>query len=119
MTVNNIFPLQNISDILNQFRQSSYFCTLDLTHGYYLAPLNPDDKEKRTFSMDIGHFQFTRLPQDVKGDPATFQHLMKIALSGLKGMKCFVYLNDVVIYGVSLKDHNHRLVDVLSHFRIF
>lgn len=117
MTVNNIFPLPNISEILDQLGKASYFSTLDLAHGYYQVPMNPKDKEKTAFSTDMGHFQFTRLPQGVKGGPATFQRLMNHVLSGLNGMKCFVYLDDVVIYGVSLEDHNKRLIDILSRFR--
>lgn len=34
---------------------------------------------------------------------------MNTVLTGLQGIKCFVYLDDIVIYGNSLQDHNNKL----------
>jgi hypothetical protein len=39
----------------------------------------------------------------LKGAPATFQRLMTTVLSGIQGIKCLVYLDDVVAYGENLK----------------
>ena len=50
--------------------------------------------------------------------PATFQKLMNSALSGLTGTRCFVYLDDVVIYARSLADHNIKLREVLDRLRM-
>lgn len=117
ITINNIFPLPNITQILDQLGQSNYFSTLDLASGYYQVSMNENDKEKTAFSTSSGHFQFKRMPFGLKGAPGTFQRLMNLVLSGLNGIKCFVYLDDVVVYGVTLDDHNNKLIDVLASFR--
>lgn len=41
----------------------------------------------------------------LKGGPATFQRLMNRVLTGINGIKIFIYLDDVIIVGTSLKDH--------------
>lgn len=55
----------------------------------------------------------------LKGAPATFQKLMNTALSGLTGIKCFVYLDDIVVYGNNLQDHNNKLRDVFERLKKF
>ena len=108
-----------MSEILDQLGQASYFTTLDLAEGYHQISMNPKDKEKTAFSTTYGHYHFLRMPFGLKGAPNTFQRLMNHILSGLNGIKCFVYLDDVVIYGVNLEDHNNRLKNVLTCFRTF
>jgi hypothetical protein len=43
--------------------------------------------------------------------------MMNSVLSGLNGTRCFVYLDDIVIYARSLADHNTKLREVLDRWR--
>ena len=51
----------------------------------------------------------------LKGAPATFQRLMTNVLVGIQGIKCLVYLDDVV-FGENLI-HNERLREVFGRMR--
>jgi Reverse transcriptase (RNA-dependent DNA polymerase). len=42
---------------------------------------------------------------------------MNSVLSGLTGTRCFVYLDDIVIYAKSLQDHDNKLREVLGWLR--
>jgi hypothetical protein len=42
---------------------------------------------------------------------------MNTVLSGLQGIKCFVYLDDIVVYGSSLRDHNNKLTEIFQRLR--
>ena len=42
---------------------------------------------------------------------------MTTVLSGIQGIKCLVYLDDVVVFGENLKVHNERLREVLDRMR--
>jgi len=57
------------------------------------------------------------MPFGLKIAPATFQQLMNSVLTGIQGLKCLVYLDDIVIYGPNLKEHNKRLIQVLNRLR--
>jgi len=57
------------------------------------------------------------MPFGLKNTPATFQRLMNAVLVGMQGIRCFVYLDDIVIYGSSLQEHNKRLTKVLQQLR--
>ena len=119
ITVGDAFPIPNITDILDRIGNSKYFTTLDLASGFHQVPIDPDDSAKTAFSNTLGHYEFTRMPFGLKGAPATFQRLMNSVLSGFIGIRCFVYLDDVVIFGHSLEDHNQKLIDVFKRFRKF
>jgi hypothetical protein len=56
------------------------------------------------------------MPFGLKGAPATFQRLMNTVLSGIQGIKCLVYLDNVV-FGENLNVHNERLREVLNRMR--
>lgn len=117
ITISDAFPLPNITDILDQLGNSRYFSTLDLASGYHQIAMHENDRAKTAFSTQTGHFEFLRMPFGLKTAPATFQRLMNSVLTGLQGLKCYVYLDDVVVYGQSLLDHNSKLLDVFRCLR--
>jgi transposase InsO family protein len=43
---------------------------------------------------------------------------MTKVLSGLTGTKALIYLDDIVVWGTSLKEHNDRLVEVFDRLRL-
>jgi hypothetical protein len=57
------------------------------------------------------------MPFGLKGAPATFQRSMTTIVSGIQGIKCLVYLDDVVVFGEDLRIHNDRLRDVFDRMR--
>lgn len=116
-TINDVYPLPNISEILDQLGKANYFSTIDLADGYYQVKIDESDRQKTAFSTSQGHFQYVRMPMGLKGAPATFQRLMNNVLMGLTGIKCFCYLDDIVIYGYNLEEHNSRLRDVFNKLR--
>ena len=49
--------------------------------------------------------------------PATFQRAMEVILAGLTFEICLCYLDDVIVFGKTLTEHNDRLKTVLTRFR--
>lgn len=119
VTVGDAFPMPNVTEILDQLGKAKYFSCIDLAAGYHQIPLHPEDQEKTGFSTDQGHFEFQRMCFGLKGGPATFQRLMNKVLTGINGIKAFVYLDDVIIIGTSLEDHQKQLRDVFTRLRKF
>lgn len=117
VTVGDAFPLPNITDILDQLGKSKYFTTLDLASGFHQVKMNPSDGAKTAFSSSFQHYEFTRMPFGLKGAPSTFQRLMNTVLSGLQGIKCFVYMDDIVIYACNLTDHHSKVAEVFNRLR--
>lgn len=114
VTIHDHYPLPNITDILDQLGNAKYFTCLDCYSGFHSVKIKEEDKHKTAFSSDIGHYQFNRMPFGLKNAPATYQRLMNTVLSGLQGTRCFVYMDDIVIYGFNLEDHNNKLKEVFN-----
>ena len=64
-----------------------------------------------------GHFENDRIPFELNNAPATFQRMMDTALRGLIGKICFVYLDDIVIFGSCIEEHHQNLVILLGRLR--
>jgi hypothetical protein len=97
VTVGDSFPIPVISDILDSLGKSKYFSTVDCASGFWQIPVRIENRPKTAFSMEYGHFEYKSMPFGLKGAPATFQRLMSIALSGMQGLKCLVYLDDIIV----------------------
>jgi hypothetical protein len=119
VTVGDAFPLPNITEILDQLGGSKYFSVMDLNCGFHQLELDEESKKLTAFSTPYGHFEYTRMPFGLRNAPATFQRLMNAVLSGLQGTSCFIYMDDTVIYGNNLEEHNRKLERVLERFRKF
>ncbi|GBP00092.1 Retrovirus-related Pol polyprotein from transposon 297 [Eumeta japonica] len=108
-TIKQVFPIPRIDEILDQLGNSRYFTTLDLASGYHQVLVHEQDRAKTAFSTDKGHYEFNRMPFGLTGAPATFQMVMNTVLTGLQGLDCFVYLDDIVVYGRNVADHERKL----------
>ena len=114
LTIEDKYPIPNISDILDKLGKCHYFSTLDLASGYHQVEMDPEDVAKTAFSTEQGHFEFKRMPFGLKNAPATFQRLMDNVLKGLLENTCFVYLDDIIIYATSLEEHMLKLQKVFK-----
>lgn len=111
------YPLPNINETLEGLGKSRFFTTLDLASGYHQVAIDPGDQHKTGFSVPGGHYQYTRMAFGLAGAPATFQLLMDRVLSGLNGIMCFVYLDDVIVHSTDVPQHRDRLQLVLQKLR--
>jgi transposase InsO family protein len=116
-SIGDAHPLPDITEILDQLGQSKYFTCLDMVMGYHQVELAPGEGPKTAFSTKQGHWEYKRLPLGLKTAPATFQRMMQSVLSGLTGTRCFVYLDDIVIYAKSLAEHDTKAREVLDRLR--
>lgn len=115
--VDDKFPLPNITDIFDSLAGAIYFSHLDLAQGYYQLELDEESRKMTAFSTSEGQFQMKRLPMGLKISPSAFSRAMSIAMSGLTFVKCFIYLDDLIVYGKNLSQHNNNLIDIMDRLR--
>ena len=114
ITHRDAYPLPRIDATLDSLKGATYFTTLDLTSGYWQVAMAESDKEKTAFSTPQGHFEFNVMPFGLTNAPAMFQRLMECVLAGLSGEECLIYLDDVIVFSVSFKEHLERLARVFG-----
>lgn len=109
-----VYPIPLINEILDNIGENSLFTCLDLKSGFYQVSINPNDTEKTAFSTPQGHFEFVGMAMGLKNAPSTFQKLMHTVVYELGAVKAFVYLDDIIVFGNTVEDHNDTLKKVLD-----
>jgi hypothetical protein len=113
-TINDRYPIPNITEILDKLGKSMYFSTLDLASGFYQIEMDPRDIPKTAFTVEGGHFEYVRMPFGLKNAPSTFQRVMDNVLKDLQGTICLVYLDDIIVFSTSLQEHIENLKKVFT-----
>lgn len=113
-TIPDQYTTPRIDDALDCLAGSCWFSVLDLRSGYYQIAMAEADKEKMAFICPLGFYQFERMPQGVMGAPATFQRPMEKAVGDMNLLQVLVYLDDVIVFGATLEEHEERLLKVLD-----
>ena len=82
-----------------------YFAVMDLTNGYFQAPLDKSSRTLTAFITLMGLYKWTRFPMGLKGAPAYFQRTMAtVVLAGLVYKIFEIYLDDVIVYATSVDE---------------
>lgn len=116
-TIPDQYTVPRIEDALHSLSGSRWFTVLDLRSGYYQIPMSDADKEKTAFICPVGFYEFERMPQGICGAPATFQRVMERTVGDMNFLEVLVYLDDLIIFGRTLEEHEERLLKVLDRLR--
>ncbi|XP_061385253.1 LOW QUALITY PROTEIN: uncharacterized protein LOC133320633 [Danaus plexippus] len=116
-TVDDKYPIPNITDVLDKLGKCQHFTTLDLASGFYQVEMDPADVEKTAFNVENGHYEFLRMPMGLKNSPSTFQRVMDNVLKDLQNQVFLVYLDDIIVFSTSLQEHVINLEKVFKKLR--
>ena len=112
-----IYPLPRIEDILDRLGNAKYFSTLDLASGYWQVPVAEEDKEKTAFITPFGLWEWNVVPMGLTNAPPSFQRDMDVILSGLSGISCLIYIDDIIIFSKTFEEHLQHLQQVFDRIQ--
>ena len=112
------YPLPRIDTALDALERVEYFSLLDLRSGYYQVQMHPDDKEKTSFITENGLYQFTCMPSGLVNAPSSFQRLLDHVLAPLKYNSCLVYIDGIVVFSRTFREHLERLEKVFKRLTL-
>ena len=73
-----------------------------------------NQRRKTAFITQGGHYEFNVLGMGLCNSPATFQRLMNKTLGSLMWQICMAYMDDIIIFSQSFKEHVNHLESVLK-----
>ena len=103
---------QSIEEIMAKFHGMTRFTIADFNKGYWMVELDPESRKYTTMALDIGRFQWTRLPMGSIVAQDIFQRKLDaifLDIPGVTGMA-----DDMVIYGRSDLEHDKHLLNFLE-----
>ena len=114
VTVKNKYPVPNVADLFDRLSKTAYFTKLDLRSGYWQMRIADGDESKTACVTRYGSYEFLVMPFGLTNAPATFCNLMNDVLYEFLDDFVVVYLDDIVVYSQSLREHVEHLRLVFS-----
>ncbi|GBN48124.1 Transposon Ty3-I Gag-Pol polyprotein, partial [Araneus ventricosus] len=114
ITTKDVYPLPRIDDTLDSLKGAQFFSSMDLRSGYWQIEVDEADREKTAFVTPEGLYEFKVMPFGLCNAPATFERMMDNLLRHLKWTMCLCYLDDIIVFSETFKDHISRLRTVLK-----
>ena len=91
------------------------YISLDLESGYWQVELDEDSKALTAFTVGpLGFYQCKRMPFGLTNMPATFQRLMESCLGDMHLKWVIIYLDDIIIFSKTPREHIERLRKVFQ-----
>jgi hypothetical protein len=117
VTIKNKYPLPRIDDLFDQLKGAKFFSKIDLRSGYHQLRVRQEDIPKTTFRTRYGQYEFTVMPFGLTNAPAFFMTLMnKVSMEELDPF-VVVFIDDILVYSKSAKEHGQHLRVVLGKLR--
>lgn len=108
------YPLPRIDEILDGLGRAKVFSVLDLFSGFHQIPLDEDSRDITSFSTSDGSYRWKVLPFGLNVSPNSFSRMMSLAFAGANQVQFFLYMDDVIVIGNSVKHHLKNLEEVFT-----
>ena len=96
-TVTDAHPLPLLKDFTSKIHGAKLFSVVDLRSAFFNVPIWPPHRHKTlTLSPWGGSYIYNRLAFGLSSAPSTWQKLLEHTL---RGVDCFIYLDDVLCWG--------------------
>lgn len=114
-TVKDVTAIPDIEDILRMILSGHYWGKTDITSAYDQTHNLPAVRPLLAIATMWGNYEPVMMPQGLCNAPATNQRRLNKILAKYLGVICFVFYDDVIIFGAkTLSDHIKRVRLVLD-----
>jgi hypothetical protein len=107
------FPMENMTDLINQIGSASIITCLDVLKGYWEIPLEEQSRDLTSFKTHRSQYRWKVMPFGLRNAAATFQRVMNDALKDHREY-CKAYLDDIAIFSDDWNSHLKHLDAVLA-----
>jgi hypothetical protein len=113
ITMEDRYPLPNISESRDELSHAKIFTALDLRRAYNFISTKKGEEWKTTFRTRYGHYEYTVMPFGLTNAPATCQTLVNNVLRENLDVFVIAYLDGILIYSQNEKEHKEHVRTVL------
>ncbi|GJS07271.1 putative reverse transcriptase domain-containing protein [Tanacetum coccineum] len=114
LTVKNRYPLLRIDDLFDQLQGSRVYSKIDLRFGYHQLRVREEDIPKTAFRTRYGNYEFQVMSFGLTNALAVFMDLMNRVCKPYLDRFVIVFIDDILIYSKSKKEHEGHLRLILK-----
>jgi len=117
VTIRNKYPLPRIDLLFDQLAGAKVFSKIDLRSGYHQMKIKPEDVPKTAFTTRYGLYEYLVMSSRLTNAPAHFMYLMNSVFMRELDKFVVVFIDDILIYSKTKKEHAEHLRIVLTRLR--
>jgi hypothetical protein len=114
VTGKNQYPLPLIDHLFDWLIGAQVFLKIDLRFGYYQIKICEEDIPKTAFSTQYGLYEYPVLSFGLTNAPAHFMYLMNSIFMEELDKFVVVFIDDILVFFKSKKEHEEHLRIVLQ-----
>ena len=119
LTEKDRYPLPLIKETLSRVYRVKIFSKIDIITVFNRLRMTEGEKWKTAFTTRWGLYEYLILPFGLTGGPSTFQRYINDALREFLDEFTTAYLDNILIYSNSIKEHRRHISLVLQRLREF
>jgi hypothetical protein len=117
VTVKNKYPLPRIDLLFDQLIGAQVFSKIDLRSGYHQIKIHEEDIPKTAFSIRYRLYEHLVMSFGLTNAPAHFMYLMNSIFMKELDKFVVVFIDDILVFSKSKKEHEGPLYIVLQRLR--
>jgi hypothetical protein len=117
VTIKNKYPLPCINILFDQVAGAQIFSKIDLRSGYHQIKIRAEDIPKTAFTTRYGIYEYLVISFGLTNAPAHIMYLMNSIFMPKLDKFIVVFIDDILIYSKSMKEHEEHLRVVLQRLQ--
>src|SRR6266498_2677006 len=117
ITIVDTHPLSIINDTVDKIGGKKYYTSIDLASGYWQVEVDENSQDITAFVTSWGLYQFNVMLFELTNASATFQRLMNYVLHDYLNDFVVIYLDDILVYLDTFKEHINYLRKVFTKLK--
>ena len=105
LTKQNRYPLPLIEEVIGKILNCKHLTCLDIIAAFNKLRMHPESEDLTTFITALGSYKYRVLPFGLTNGPSSFQHYINDSLWDYLNDFCQAYLDDILIYSKTRKEH--------------
>ena len=117
LTKKNAYPLPLIAETIAKLKKAIVFTKIDIRQAFHKLRMALESENATTFASRFGAYKWKVMSFGLTGGPASWQRFINDLLWEYLNDFCTAYLDNILIYSTSMKEHRQHVQKVLTKLR--
>ena len=117
ITIKNCYPLPLIKETLEHVCKAKIFSKINIIAAFNKLRIKEGEEWKTAFRTRYGLYEYLVMPFGLANSLSSFQNYINDILHGMLDVFCTAYIDNILIYSNSKKEHRKHMRKILGALR--